>query len=247
MTQGRDSKSGPQLFFTSDTHFGHANIIKYCNRPFLSAADERALADGGGTWHRGNWKGDGSSEWRISQEAVELMNDTLINNINAMVGENDILWHLGDWAFARKDQYYYKCREYRDRIKCRNVNLIWGNHDYRSISNLFYEAHDMTEIEIGRQKITLNHYAMAIWNKSHRGAWHMYGHSHSGAEEWLDRNMKGRRAFDVGVDNAFKLFGAFRPFSYAEVETIMKSREGFSMDHHVPRNSTAPTEEELSS
>ncbi len=28
-----------KVFFIGDTHFGHANIIKYCKRPFSSAQE----------------------------------------------------------------------------------------------------------------------------------------------------------------------------------------------------------------
>jgi calcineurin-like phosphoesterase family protein len=50
--------------FTADTHFGHGNIIKYCNRPFANVDDMNVcmanninllLKKGGFLYHLGDW------------------------------------------------------------------------------------------------------------------------------------------------------------------------------------------------
>jgi len=232
-----------KVFFTADTHFGHGNIIKYCHRPFLTDRDKEALKENGGRWHEGSWKGEFASNWKLTRDAVDMMNDHITDQINAIVGEDDTLWHLGDWCFANKQDYYRKARFYRDRLKCQNINIIWGNHDDRSIRDIFDKSYDMYQITVDGQKIVLCHYAMAIFDKSHRGAWQLYGHSHSGAEPWMDKHMPERRSMDVGVDNIKKLFGEYRPISFEEIMKIMSKKKGHFMDHHVDRN--APTEEEL--
>lgn len=241
-----DASSSQRVFFTSDTHFGHSNIIKYCHRPFLSELDKQELAKTG-MWHDGNWKGEGSSNWRITPEAVEMMDAELLKQINDRVGENDLLYHLGDFAMPGKSGYYQKCRQYRDRIKCRNVVLIWGNHDERSIRDLFAATYDLKMVHAPGlvNKIVLCHYAMAVWDGSHRGNLHLYGHSHSEAEPWLDRVMTGRKSIDVGVDNANKLFGAFRPFTVEDIVQRLVPKVGFAFDHHVGKMANTPTEESL--
>lgn len=235
-----------RIFFTSDTHFGHGNIIKYCSRPFLAEADRQEF-ERVGSWHDGDWKGDRASKWRMTDEAIEKMDEELFSQINSVVGKDDILWHLGDFAMpGRKYNYRQKCTEYRDRINCNNVNIIWGNHDDRKIRDLFSESYDLKQITVpGGQKFVLCHYAMAVWDGSHRGTMMLYGHSHSEAEPWLERTMVGRRAVDVGVDNAAKLLGAYRPWSLEEVLARLSPRSGFAFDHHVSRMANTPREEEL--
>jgi calcineurin-like phosphoesterase family protein len=208
-----------RVFFTSDTHFGHGNIIRYSDRPFLTPEGLRPSEAGGPD--------------NVPREATERMDAVLIANINALVGPHDVLWHLGDWAFAGgRGGYYEVCRAYRDRIICRNMHLVWGNHDRRSIRDLFGEAHDQVEVSVEGQRIVLNHFAMAVWHKSHRDAWHLYGHSHANAEVWLDAHMPGRRSVDVGVDNAARLLGDYRPWSFEELRDWMATRPGCSIDHH---------------
>lgn len=231
-------------YVTADLHLSHGNIIKYCHRPFLAESDKEALERMGGTWHQGDWKGSKSSSWTISEEAIEWMNADILGNINKTVGEDDTLWILGDLAYGIRQGYYEACRRHRNKIKCRNVILIWGNHDKRTIRDLFKFTTDLISTEIADRLITMCHYSMTTWDQSHRGSIQLYGHSHSNAEDWLDEIMPGRRSMDVGVDNAFRMCGEFRPFCIeTEIIPWMLARPGAGTKK-VPQVK-GPTEAEL--
>lgn len=232
-------------YITSDTHFGHGNIIKYCHRPFLAEIDKEEFVRRGNSWHNGDWKGEKSSKWRLSPESIKMMDDHLIDQINKQVQEQDVLWVLGDWCFAKKDVYYEVARSYRERIRCQTVNLIYGNHDHGKIGDLFNEAYHMYNLRVNNNLFVLCHYAMAVWDGSHRGSICLYGHSHSEAESNLEKMMPGRRAMDVGVDNAAKILGEYRPFSINEILQHINNKPGFAFDHHVGTMANTPKEEDL--
>lgn len=82
-----------EIWFTSDTHFGHRNILKYeaSARPFRSVAE---------------------------------MDQTLIGNWNSVVGEDDLVFHLGDFALARSERVAELLSQLHGRKR-----LVLGNHD----------------------------------------------------------------------------------------------------------------------
>lgn len=177
-----------KVFFTSDTHFNHFNIIKYCNRPFSSK---------------------------------EEMNKALIANWNSRVSGDSHVFHLGDFAFGDVSESN-SIRHQLNGI----IHFVFGNHD--SVARQMKWKLDDTfdnyiELKIKNYPmIVLSHYAFEVWNKSHVGSWHMYGHSHGS----LPDNPNAKK-FDVGVD-CFN----YAPVNILEVEKIMNTKTFVPIDHH---------------
>lgn len=213
-----------QVWFTADTHFGHINIPFYAKREFC--LDDKELSTARSMWEYNSPK----NKWSPSRESIARMDDHLIGMINKNVKKDDILWHLGDFCFWKKGGLGHIAANYRERINCNNVFLVAGNHDSEDIKSAFTQCYDYREIKVHSKDIVLSHFAHCFWNRSHYGSWMLYGHAHGNAEAWLDENMPGRLSMDVGVDNAFKILGEYRPFSFPEISSIMDSRPGFQVD-----------------
>lgn len=144
--------------------------------------------------------------------SVEDMDDTIISSINDAVRPSDELIIAGDFCMDRT-----LVQAYRKLIRCRNIHFITGNHDSakRIVYDLAFssvsEILELRSIVEPGKAITVCHYAMRTWNKSHRGAWQLYGHSHGMLPD--DPNLL---SFDIGVD-----CHEFSPISETRVKEIM--------------------------
>lgn len=171
------------IWFTADTHFGHAAIVRHSHRPF---------------------------------ETLEAHDEALITNWNSCVRAGDTVYHCGDFAWHHPAQF-------RARLNGQ-IHLVRGNHDRLKPADekLFCSVSNLKKVRVLGQKIYLCHYAMRVWNCSHHGSWHLYGHSHGSLAD--DPNA---RAFDVGVD-----CHNFFPINYDDVARIMETKTWKPIDHH---------------
>jgi len=198
------------VWITSDTHYSHKNICRGVT----------------------NWRTkDGKIPIESTRDfnTIEDMNSVIVDNINSKIGPDDTLIHLGDFSFGGFD----KIGQFLDRLVCKNIHLVLGNHDHHiknnreNIHDRFLSIQNYLEVNIGGANFVLSHYPLCSWNQLSKGAIQLHGHVH------LPTNKKwgnGKR-LDVGVDG-----NNYQPYKLTEIVHMMDRREVRSEivnDHHL--------------
>lgn len=129
-------------------------------------------------------------------EDVREMNRTLISNYNAMVGNADTVYLLGDLCHHMTAE---EANEVISRLKGKKI-LIRGNHDKKYDASLFEEITEFKTISVNGIYIALMHYPMLSWPKSHHGSLQLHGHVHGRRKDNEANRDAGIRRYDVGVD-----------------------------------------------
>lgn len=142
---------------------------------------------------------------------VEDMDNTILENLKTCVKPNDTLYFLGDLSFNTEDVIMFF-----ESLKDIKVHYITGNHDSNNIIKLAKQycesVSQIKDIKIEEQSITLCHYSMRVWHKSHFNSWQLYGHSHA-------KLTPIGKQHDVGIDN-----NKFFPVSFDDLVKIMDNK-----------------------
>lgn len=202
----------PDVWCFSDSHYNHTNLCRGITK----------------------WRNpDGSIPINDTRDfnTIEKMNSTIVNNINNVVMQDDILIFLGDWSFGG----FESIREFWNRIICKNIHFVLGNHDHHiennreNIQSLFLSVSYYTTLELGDYTFRLMHYPISSWDKLNKGVMHLHGHCHLPTNKRLGL---GKR-MDVGMDG----HPEFRPYHILrEVVPLLNKqpiKSEMNFDHHT--------------
>jgi len=201
-----------KVWITSDTHYSHINICQGVT----------------------NWR---TPDGKIPTDQtrgfldVERMNTAIVDNINEVVGQDDVLIHLGDWSFGG----FENIEEFHNRLNCKNIHLVLGNHDHHidrnkdNIRGLFKSVSWFEQFHYQGETIECCHYPISSWNGLRKGRIHLHGHCHLP----FDKKISNGRRMDVGMDGNLD----FAPYNLHDVIKLLKKQEIGSelgsMDHHL--------------
>jgi calcineurin-like phosphoesterase family protein len=200
-----------KVFITSDTHFSHKNICR--------GVTSWSLPDG-------SVPIDQTRDFKT----IEQMNESIVSGINSVVGQDDILIHLGDFSFGG----FENIKIFRDRIICKEIHLILGNHDTHiennrgNVQELFTSVNHYTKLMYKFKTFVLFHYPVVSWDGLNKGHIHLHGHVHLPTSL---RFGKGKK-MDAGIDG----HPTFGVYDMDDIIRMMEKRDIVSdmlFDHHT--------------
>jgi len=173
-------RTSERVWFTSDTHFGHRNIFKFCPNTRqgknIEEHDEILIQ---------NWIRDVMPQDRVyhlgdfcfgNSEYAERVLKRLTGRIYFLFGNHDHVIENNN----RLQTTYFEWRGLYKEIDLPVPNAVFA-----------------PESKPPTQKVCLFHFPVFEWNRMHHGAFHLYGHVHGSV------TIPGR-ALDVGVDTRSK-------------------------------------------
>jgi calcineurin-like phosphoesterase family protein len=98
-------------YFWSDTHLGHWNIVKYCNRPFKTLKE-------------------------MDSTLIKNFNDRVDENDVVFFFGDFCMKKSSEASEAPQDAFDY----YRNQLKCKNIIFIKGNHDKNNSTKTIIES-----------------------------------------------------------------------------------------------------------
>jgi calcineurin-like phosphoesterase family protein len=195
------------IWFTSDLHFGHANVIRYGKRPFANPEE-------------------------MDAEIVKRWND-LVSLGDEVWVLGDVSFHKPIVTYGLLHQLHGKkhlVRGNHDRhMKQQVLDCFSSVQDYKELKVELSPPFDVTNRDgtPGKQRIVLSHYPLASWNAMHHGSWHLHGHSHGNYRPGRPDALNNGRILDVGVD-----VHNFNPICLEDVATLMTKKQFVVVDHH---------------
>ncbi len=181
-----------RIWFTSDYHMGHRNIIGLCERPFADIEEmERQIIA-----RHNELIAPDDMVYDLGDFAYRCTAEHATECLRKLNGRRAVLWGNHDKPLRQA----YKRGLLDDLVKSGRVTSV-GDPDPRLQTGM--------QIVIENQRIVLAHYAQRTWQGAFRGAWHLYGHSHGNLPPF-------RKSMDVGVDT-----WKFRPVSFEDVRERM--------------------------
>ena len=191
------------IFFTSDAHFYHFNVIKYCNRPFATVEEmnEKLIL---------NWNSAVSPEdtvyvlgdFSLAIRPVEIFTSRL-NGTKYLVPGNHCWCH----SYNKKARGEGKLQKWIDKYnECGWIVLPEQTTlDIPGVAIINLCHHPYTDPK------DTHHDKYANWRPKDDGRWLLHGHSHSLTQTGIERRM-----IDCGVDA-----WDYKPVSIEEIKKII--------------------------